>query len=344
MPMKNKTKGTSLYTNYTIDIPALLRLCQVRDFRRVAQEYDAEEVFGPRMHDTWFIDRGKQSKILAVVHFDTVWRGKGPAPVRLIRSKEGKAIGINSIQLDDRLGAYIILEMLPKLGVTCDVLITTDEEIGKSTARNFTTTKKYNWIFSFDRRGLKPVNYQYGDVDVWEDAINIWSETDWGSFSDICELESLGVCGVNWATAYFYEHTSDCHAYFSDIYKVVTDFLGFYNMNKTVRYPFSAALSSWSRWSRYDSAGYNYRSLQEKIDSEYEDSAYKYLMNKDEFERDDWDDWSPPKVRNSGSKNADNEYLCEFCWQYDRKVAWSPKWGGWLCDPCLGELNQNNGG
>ena len=44
---------------------------------------------------------------------------------------------VHSGALDDRLGAYIILDLLPKLGINVDVLLTVGEEQGRSTANFF---------------------------------------------------------------------------------------------------------------------------------------------------------------------------------------------------------------
>lgn len=355
-PTTISQKGKCLVKNKNnfapINIPALLRICQVRDFSRIAPEYGAT-LIGDR---TYFIDRGKKAKTLSVVHFDTVWNGKGPAPVRLLQDKTGKAIGINTIQLDDRLGAYILLEMLPALGIESDVLITTDEEIGKSTARNFSTSKNYNWIYSFDRRGLEPVTYQYGDVNKWEDAILTWTKIAWGSFSDICDLDELGVCGVNWATAYYLEHTASCRAYFSDVYKVVNDFMYFYRENKDTRFPYDytarprytgAYSSVWTSDKGWTKGTYsnNYANLQARIDNEYENDALSRLGWDDEtYGR---DDWAPKYHKNSDHHHSADQspdgtaLLCEYCWGYSKNVNWSPNWGGYLCDTCLIDLSNH---
>ncbi|MCP6726064.1 hypothetical protein NL526_28810, partial [Klebsiella pneumoniae] len=69
-----------------------------------------------------------------------------------------------SIAHDDRLGLYYIMEILPSLGINVDVLLTTDEEIGQSSASEFKKAegKQYNWMFMFDRHGYgNVVMYQY---------------------------------------------------------------------------------------------------------------------------------------------------------------------------------------
>src|SRR3990167_3487637 len=53
---------------------------------------------------------------------------------------------IMAAQLDDRLGVHIGLDILPRLGVKTDILLTTDEEKGGSTSEYFVPTKQYNWI------------------------------------------------------------------------------------------------------------------------------------------------------------------------------------------------------
>jgi len=78
----------------------------------------------------------------------------------------GKKAGIRGDRLyhnavDNRLGVYLGMELLPSLGIGVDLLLTTGEEEGYSTAALFRTRKRYHWMFSFDRKGEDVVLYQY---------------------------------------------------------------------------------------------------------------------------------------------------------------------------------------
>src|SRR3990172_2837926 len=72
-----------------------------------------------------YIDRG--SPVLAIAHLDTVQSLTHFQTIRM-----GKRVHLFNAQLDDRLGAYIIVDYLPTLGIETDVLLTEGEESGRS--------------------------------------------------------------------------------------------------------------------------------------------------------------------------------------------------------------------
>lgn len=211
------------------DVNLIKRYCMAEDPRTLDPSFVYNEE-----GEYWFKDNN--ANILCVGHFDTVARTN--KNFGFIFDEEKKVVGVNSIQLDDRLGVYIIHNLLPRFGVNADILITTNEEIGQTTAANFKTEKEYNWIFEFDRRGVKPVFYQYSSNKEWVDAVNAHTETTFGSYSDITKLKHLGVCAVNWGTGYENEHTFGCCALFENIDIAVNSFLSFYFENKDKKYPY----------------------------------------------------------------------------------------------------------
>lgn len=208
-----------------------------------------------------FIDNG--SNVLAIAHVDVVddygkkavGKGqKGPYEPRTYwegRIKNQAQANKNylvtdgifpctmatSIALDDRLGVYILMELLPKLGVQPDILLTTNEEIGRTTAASFTTTKKYNWIFQFDRRGLGVVMYQYHDATTEALVRDFGYNVEIGSYSDISALEFLGVKGFNFGTGYDYEHTQYCNCSLETAGRLAKKFATFYHANKDIHMP-----------------------------------------------------------------------------------------------------------
>jgi hypothetical protein len=129
-------------------------------------------------------------------------------------------------RLDDRLGVHILLDLLPKCGVNCDVLLTDDEEMGMSTAQYFETDKKYNWMFQFDRRGKDAVVYEYEEMIPY---VNQFFEPDWGSFSDISFMEHLGCGGFNVGTGYNNEHCPTSYANLAHTYNQIAKFVEFYD-------------------------------------------------------------------------------------------------------------------
>lgn len=192
-----------------------------------------------------FIDNG--SDVLAIAHVDTVAKDNHKYAV--------KGNVVTSIALDDRLGAWIIMELLPYFGVLPDVLLTRDEEIGRSTAQLFTTKKQYNWIFSFDRRGDDVVMYDYENSE----SIDLLREHGFavgvGSFSDICYLTHLGVIGFNFGTCYYNEHTHACYADMSEVVAQVEKFVVFYNNNSNVYMEYDPQTMGYARYGKYSSFG-----------------------------------------------------------------------------------------
>ena len=120
---------------------------------------------------------------------------------------------IRCTQLDDRLGVWVLLSLLPKLGFSnFDVLLTDSEEQGQSTAQYFQSERDYNWIFEFDRVGTDCALYYFEDSDT----VGLVEDYGWqvgsGSFTDICELDDLGVKGFNFGAGYHLQHTKRCYA------------------------------------------------------------------------------------------------------------------------------------
>ena len=122
-----------------------------------------------KKNNYWFLDNS--SDILAIAHYDTVEQRKPNFEIIYDKIDKTKIRSIKSIQLDDRLGLYIIGEILPQFNCNYDILITDFEEVGNSSAFNFKTDKQYKWIFEFDRHGINPVLYQYEKNRTWYKAV-----------------------------------------------------------------------------------------------------------------------------------------------------------------------------
>lgn len=177
---------------------------------------------GPYTH----IDRG--SSVLAVAHLDWVMYREPTY------TKEGI---FNCPQLDDRLGAWVILDLLPALGVVPDILLTDSEEVGRSTANYFSTEKQYNWMFEVDRRGEDAVTYQYANPLLEERLELCGWEIGNGSFSDISCLDHLGIQGINFGAGYDLEHSEECHAHWKTIRKNVTKIVRFFKEHENTKMP-----------------------------------------------------------------------------------------------------------
>lgn len=173
-----------------------------------------------------FLDRG--SNILAVAHLD--FAGKNT-------SFDFDPIGEDDLKiicqsLDDRLGVFTILDCLPRLGISVDVLLTENEEFGLSTAASFTPYKKYNWMVGFDRRGTDTVTYQYN----WKGILKDYFRSGVGTYSDIVDLDHLGCLGLNVGIGYYNEHTPKCHAIISKWFSQLNRFIKFYFDHKDIPY------------------------------------------------------------------------------------------------------------
>ena len=174
-----------------------------------------------------YIDRG--GDVLAVAHLDTVQNGK-----KFSTSTDdftGEPL-IHSASLDDRLGVYAILELLPSIGINCDVLLTEGEETGNSTAQFFKTGKKYNWMFQFDRSGIGAVLYQYESEKLNKMLETCDFRIEEGSFSDIVFLERLGIKGINFGTGYYDNHSLSSYANLAHFAYSINRFVKFYNKYK----------------------------------------------------------------------------------------------------------------
>jgi hypothetical protein len=129
--------------------------------------------------------------------------------------------------LDDRLGVYLLSELLPLLGVKFDLLLTDGEERGCSTARWFVPPRRYNWMFSFDRAGTDVVMYQYDSPANRRLLHRAGFRVGLGSYSDIADLWFLGCAGFNFGCGYHRQHKPDCFADLGETSEMVGRFVRF---------------------------------------------------------------------------------------------------------------------
>jgi hypothetical protein len=220
----------------------LQRICTLREdrFGRAfgmdtvqVETHKWAHAYGPPEDYYHFRDNG--ARVLAVAHLDTVTSGKGRIP-RFSDTESGPAVVSGA--LDDRLGAYVILNLLPKLGVNCDWLLTVGEESGQSTAEHFKPEKDYDWAIEFDRSGTDVVMYQYEDRASVEAVEASGAPVGIGSFSDIAYLEHLGVKAFNWGVGYRGDyHSPSGYAYLRDTFGMVAKYLRFHAQNADVAMP-----------------------------------------------------------------------------------------------------------
>ena len=206
---------------------------EVESFKRV--EY----------HGYHFKDNG--ANVLAVAHLDWVHFEKEPMIL--------DGCVLNTPQLDDRLGAWIILHLLPTIApnLKFDILLCDHEEIGESTAQHFTTDKQYNWIFEFDRAGSDIVLYDY-DSKEWENEVMEIAPVGIGAFSDISYLEHLGCKAMNIGCGYHQQHSWNCYADLNETCAMVKKFLPWAIRKQDVFFEHTKTEKTWHRslWSHSD--------------------------------------------------------------------------------------------
>jgi hypothetical protein len=213
--------------NYTIDLNRSLGFIQ----RRTMQS--TRKLFASLVKEKGFVIGGELpcqycykdngSDVLLVAHADSV------QDKRFFR-RTGNAVF--SPSLDDRLGVAIVCDILPMIGITCDILITDGEEFGMSSAQQFCPDKRYNWIAEFDRAGDDVVTYDYGSAE-WADAIEgAGFRIGHGSYSDVCELYDLGTSAMNVGVGYEKYHSLDAYANLMSMEKNLLIFKYFYLKNK----------------------------------------------------------------------------------------------------------------
>lgn len=185
-------------------------------------------------HGRQLIYINNNSPILAVAHLD----GTMP-PTHFATGEVAHKPGhtcIFSPMVDDRLGAFTLLYLLPEMGINCDILLSEGEEIGDPTSQWFHTKKRYNWMFQFDRMGTDVVHYQYMASD-WLGALRkYFTKVKYGLFSDIAFMDHLNIQGVNIGTGY-YDYTN-YHAWASlnDLYSQASRFKKFYLRYKDTKF------------------------------------------------------------------------------------------------------------
>ncbi len=226
--------------------PPELQQLRNRCLAPIERFFSVGEVTHTRDGPLIFQDNG--SDVLAVAHLDTVRQDRHFGVYREDRDT------LFNCQLDDRLGAWIILDALPARDIVPDVLLTTGEESCRSTAAYFANRKQYNWIVEFDRMGTDVVTYQYTSCD-WLDALHAaGNRIGYGSYSDIAELDHLETAAVNWGVGYHNNHAPDSYCSISELGDALERFVKFYKENYAIRYNHVQVDEWWNQYVEEDHA------------------------------------------------------------------------------------------
>jgi hypothetical protein len=230
-------------------------LCPITDYYREGDVVETRD--GP------YIFRDNGASVLGIAHLDTVLENR-----HFHHKQNNGSSKIYNAQLDDRLGAHLLLDVLPKLGLKFDVLLTDGEESARSTGAYFDAMGKYNWMFQFDRMGTDVVMYRY-ETEEYVDLLNSFGwKVGFGSFSDISMMEHLGCVGFNFGTAYYGQHTPSCFCKVGQVEKQVKKFALFFR--ELQGYPLPHIIGDGDlEWWEYDDVNENeYRSVDWKEDWE----------------------------------------------------------------------------
>lgn len=237
------------------DRDALKRVCEMHetDFEAAygLRKVEIDPMDLPRFHDAednFYLHLDRGSDILAVAHLDTCVRHE-QRTTQFLKTGGGEEVCFSGA-LDDRLGAYTILELLPKLGIEHDLLLTVGEEQGNSTAQFFDPPegKKYNWLIEFDRGGTDVVMYQYDSPELRALVRASGARPSDGSFSDIAYLGHLGSKGLNWGVGYRDYHTTRGHVWLQDYWMMIGHYLKFHKANADLILPHSRADERRNGW------------------------------------------------------------------------------------------------
>lgn len=231
---RNKFTLPSAEMNLVAQMPniqydALRKMCSMKE-TAIARKYGLQYIHTP---DGGFYFKDNGADVLGVAHLDSVM-----PYMHFTIAKMRPDTWIFAPNLDDRLGAYVIADYLPKAGVECDILFTTNEEKGRSTARYFTEEylpllkkKSYHWMFMFDRSGTGATVYDYNNKE-WEKALkDTGVDLGRGTYSCIKNLEHLECCGVNFGVGYHDYHTAYAFASKAQLMQQLNQFIGFYELN-----------------------------------------------------------------------------------------------------------------
>lgn len=287
-------------------------------------------VGGPKDNPYLYANYGR--KILAVAHLDVVPNLKPVFEVAPMKGKEKEKDYIWTPYGDDRAGAYAILYHLQELGMRYDILLTTGEESGKSSAKLFHTDKKYNWMFSFDRHGDDVVMYSYegsklGENGFFDKLLALFDmKIGIGSYSDIEALQGLKCIGFNVGTGYHQEHSQNSYvdiemfeaqaSKFYKFYLAFKDIHMHYESKVKVYKAWTSSKPAWSRYDAYEGADDYYDESDSVIITPKADKGATGAAYPPVNDRIRWDEWrSRPWSCDcpSNEVHAPNVQKCAIC-------------------------------
>lgn len=214
---------------------------------QIAAKYGLQQYTTKSGKRFWYRDNG--AKVLFVGHQDTI---QEPGTFQPVQFKTETRIYYPTA--DDRVGLYVGLCYLPKAKIKVDILITEDEEMGRSTALWFDAPKKYNWMFMFDRQGTGAVTYQYGNEQLhYKLGKHNLYPISHGTYSCIRDLEHLGICGINFGAGYHDNHSEFAYVAAGQLRNQLRKFIDFFKEYQHVRMPHDVGYERFAQAVNYQS-------------------------------------------------------------------------------------------
>jgi len=284
---------------------------------------DVEEIFKdcPMKDDVRFIYQNNGCKVLGVAHADTVLSTEKNQPVM----KDGVLF---TPGLDDRVGIATLFEILPKLGIQLDILITDNEERGASTGDQVRPEifEKYNWIVEFDRKGEDVVTYDYDSKRFLKALKKSGCNIGQGSFSDLCVLDT-DLCRANFGVGYHNEHSMKCHFNYGEYARQINRFVKFYEDNcdtefKTSYTGYTSSYDYAGDWNNYKSSGKDYGIYDDDYDYQEPTEPKPDMFNKG---------WMPD-AKDDETTFIDDYIQCDSCFEMSDQIKVLRGFN--LCDVC----------
>lgn len=228
---------------------------------------------------------------LLSAHMDTVGDAEDIAVLNFIYEEKGIISGFGNIGADDKVGIFIILELLKRYE-NISFVFTVQEETGSVGARMFVNNNsellnELLYCIVIDRRGDSDIISTQNDYCVQElenDILSIITgfKPALGSISDADVFNDYLSC-INISCGYYKPHTQDEFIIWSNVVKtyhavktIITKLINKYEIPVKTKYSWSSSSAALSKYGKYPRDYYDY----EKDYSKYNSSSYTSKLNK----------------------------------------------------------------
>lgn len=247
-------------------------------------------------HKHIHVQRG--GKVLGVAHLDSVrpfknfWLSKS-------------FVGCPTI--DNRLGLWVIMYGLRRMGITLDLLLCDEEEKGKSTSQDFVLPAgvEYNSMVSFDRTGVDCALYQYLDKPFVELLKPFGIAGVQGAYSDIDSAGHLGIRGLNMGCGMYDYHSDAAYANLNELALQMKRYARFHKVYGEVRLPYDQPKHKQFHRTRNAVAAYTYYHVKpwagEAYDDGYNPPGKGKLAKQEDFDT-EWEEWNKRQDETAAAK------------------------------------------